>query len=387
MASTPSPTTTQRAIEAISNSRPPVTDDLTYLTIIESHLSPDILPSLNDVLQDVELTQRIGWDLIHMLIPLPGSETCLKTIARLGNPREVILQVTEALRLLVLDDTAKADHDVTEEKAKEAENVGKASDGSDELPQSKETSEPTETDKFCLLVSMLATLHPRIKTKYPSRFLSTSLMAILSSYRPSNQATYAVTAFAHALSGQKRPPLPTRKSSLSMHNLSIGPGEKDEQAPDPEASAEDPNEEAIQNKLLQSFVTHILELYVKENSLEWSARLQEHFAPDKVVPGKRSFGEAYREDPELQEREVVVGQIVVGTSYPKFYAHSNVTRLSPAISALTARTTFLAPPTKTFPHPPMNSPTSKTSLPRLQNKYPFHKAAPSFSSPPRSSLP
>ncbi|KFY73603.1 hypothetical protein V499_06317 [Pseudogymnoascus sp. VKM F-103] len=315
-----SPSPLEHAKTAIRDSRPPVTDDLTYLTIVQSHLSPELLPALNDVLQDVELTQRIGWDLVHMLLPLPGSAPCLKTVARLGNPREVILQVTEALRLLVLDQPEEEeDNEATEDKAAETEDVKKtekteeAEPTRDALvasPTPAETPEPTEVDKFCLLVSMLATLHPRIKTKYPSRFLSASLMAILSSYRPSSQATHAITAFAQTLSGNKRPPLPTRKSSLSIQNLTIASDEKDEKAPDPEAAAEDPKEEAIQKKLVQSFVTHIIELYVKDNSLDWSARLQEHFAPDKIVPGKKNFGEAFREDLELQEREVLLGKLV-----------------------------------------------------------------------------
>ncbi|OBT46727.1 hypothetical protein VE00_02627 [Pseudogymnoascus sp. WSF 3629] len=321
MASSPSPL--EHAQAAICDSRPPVTDDLTYLTIVQSHLSPQVLPALNDVLQDVELTQRIGWDLVHMLLPLPGSAPCLKTVARLGNPREVILQVTEALRLLVLDKPEEEeDNEAKEEKTAETEDAKKtettekiqeAEPTRDALvasPTPAETPEPTEVDKFCLLVSMLATLHPRIKTKYPSRFLSASLMAILSSYRPSSQATHAITAFAQTLSGNKRPPLPTRKSSLSIQNLTIASDEKDEKAPDPEAAAEDPKEEAIQKKLVQSFVTHIIELYVKDNSLDWSARLQEHFAPDKIVPGKKNFGEAFREDLELQEREVLLGKLV-----------------------------------------------------------------------------
>jgi hypothetical protein len=372
MASTSS--SAERAIEAITAGRPPATDDLTYLTIVESHLSPEVLPTLNDVLQDVDLAQRIGWDLIHMLIPLPGAEPCLKTIARLGNPREIILQVTETLRHLRLDEAAEEDDDVTEQKAEKDD---------DKTPQEGTASEPTELGKFCTLVSMLSTLHPRIKTKYPSRFLSTSLMAILSSYRPSNQATYAVISFVHALSGQKRPPLPKRKSSLSMHNLSITNGDKDQQAPDPEASAEDPKEEAIQKKLLQSFVTHFLELYVKENTLDWSARLQEHFAPDKVIPGKKTFSDAFREDLELQEREVVVGQIVVYNPSENLDTHANMPRHSPATSSSTTPPSSsprsqLQGPIQTSPLPPTNL-TRKTSRPPRLKKSRSQQQAPSSS--------
>jgi hypothetical protein len=199
------------AIAAISESFPPATDYLTYLTIIESHLSPELLPSLNDILQDAQLTQNIGWDLIHLLLPLPGSEKCLATVARLGNPREVILKVTEALQILDWDEDA------------EEGSVG-----------------PDSTNKFCTLTNLLSILHPRIKTKYPSRFLSTSLMAILSAFRPSNQATLAIISFVHTISGKKRPALPGRKSSLKIPTTTLEDTQSDASAPDPEAQDEDP---------------------------------------------------------------------------------------------------------------------------------------------------
>lgn len=287
--------TLEESITAIKESRPPVTDGMTYLTIVESHLSPELLPTLNDVLQDVDLCQTIGWDLIHMLMPVKGSEECLKTIARLGNPREVILQVTEALRLLRVEEEEEEDDEAAHKCGK-----GKEHD---------ET--PPEEVRFVELVNMLAVLHPRIKTKFPSRFLSTSLMAILSAYRPNPQSTFAVLAFTKELSGEKRPALPTRKSSLSMHNLSLSETKKGEKAPDPEAAAEDPKEAAIQGKLLQSFLTHILELYAKEYLLEWSPRLLEHYRPEKVVKHHgKSRREAYESEPVLQEYETILGQIV-----------------------------------------------------------------------------
>ncbi|KAH8672876.1 YAP-binding/ALF4/Glomulin [Tricladium varicosporioides] len=283
------------AIKAITESLPPASDYMTYLTILESHLSPDILPRLNDILQDAELTQNIGWDLVHLLLPLPGGEKCLDTVARLGNPREVVLKVTEALELLKLEAGAESreegEEDIIQEKAESAR------------------SEPTNVDKFCILLNLLSTLHPRIKTKYPSRFLSTSLMAVLAAFRPSNQATLAVISFVHTISGKKRPPLPGRKSSANLPVVASGP-QAEESAPDPEAQDEDPREAAIQQKLLQSFVSHVLEDYVNSNSLEWSARLQESFDPTKVVTGRRSLGKAYREDPDLQSRDIIVGQLV-----------------------------------------------------------------------------
>jgi hypothetical protein len=134
-------------------------------------------------------------------------------------------------------------------------------------------------------------------------------MAILATYRPSNQATYAIIPLVHELSEKKRPPLPQRKSSAgSFAHLSLTSSTS---APDPEATTEDPQEKAIEKKLLQSFVTHVLEQYINSNELEWATRLQEHFEPAKIVKGRKSFGEAFREEPKLQEREVLLGQLVV----------------------------------------------------------------------------
>lgn len=289
------------AITAIKDSRPPITDPVTYLTIIESHLSPDILPTLNEILEDAELTQAIGWDLIQLLLPIPGSEACLLTIARLGNPRECVLKATEALSLLDLESDAGAEDEAEEDTISSQVQSLQVSDSS---------GVPTAIDQFCMLLRFLAVVHPRIKTKYPSRFLSSTLMAILSTYSPSHQATHAISDFAQALSSTSRPMLPQRKSSassstLSMHDLSRGV------APDPEATEEDPNETSIQKKLLQAFVTHVLEEYVKANVLEWSSRLQEHFQPSKVVQHRKSMTDTYKEDAELQERDICVGQLVV----------------------------------------------------------------------------
>jgi hypothetical protein len=279
-------------ITAITVSLPPAEDYLMYLTILEYNMSPEILDTLEGFLQDPELTQNIGWDLIHLLLPLPGADKCLTTIARLGNPREVILKVTEELQKLDLDS-------IEEEEKGEAD------------------ATPNDLDGFCTLVHLLSILHPRIKTKHPSRFLSTTLMAILTAFRPSNRATLALIAFVHTVfPGKKRPPLPGRKSSLQLTTLAIS---NDQSAPDPEAQDEDPDESTIQVKLLQSFVIHVLEEYVNANTLEWSSRLQESFNPKKVVAGRTSLGEAFREQEDLQIRDTITGQLVVSNA-PLIYA-------------------------------------------------------------------
>jgi hypothetical protein len=181
------------AIAAIRDARPPATDRFAYLTILEANLSVEVLPVIEEVLQDAELTQDIGWDLVYNLVNLPGSEACLETIARLGNPREVILKVLETLELLYLGD----------ESGEEEEEEGK------EKGVSKE-------HKFVTLLGMLAILHRRIKTKYPSRFLAQTLQTVHQTYRPTREATAAVINLVHNLAGRRRPVLPTRKSSINL---------------------------------------------------------------------------------------------------------------------------------------------------------------------------
>lgn len=285
-------------ITAITASLPPAEDYLMYLTILEYNMCPEILPTLEGFLQDPQLTQNIGWDLIHLLLPLPGADKCLTTIARLGNPREVILKVTEELQKLDLDSIEEVDE-------------GKEEAG----------ATPNDLDGFCTLVHLLSILHPRIQTKHPSRFLSTTLMAILTAFRPSDRATLALITFVHTVfPGKKRPPLPGRKSSLQLNTLAAS---SDHSAPDPEAQEEDPDESAIQVKLLQSFVTHVLEEYVNANALEWSSRLLESFDPKMVVAGRTSLGEAFREQEELQIRDTIVGQLVVSNAFPSHHICSN----------------------------------------------------------------
>src|SRR4051812_44398684 len=171
-------------------SRPPVTDAITYLTIVEYNLSEDNLPVLHKVLQDPELTATIGWDLIHLLLPLlPASEECLQDIATKGNPRECVLKVTEALRLLEFEERQETEDE--EDGAEEGEKklkipeieVGQSST-SPGLPRT--ILPPLPVLKFEILLDVLATLHRRVKTKYPSRFLSTSLQAALVAF---NRAT------------------------------------------------------------------------------------------------------------------------------------------------------------------------------------------------------
>ncbi|KAF2239034.1 DUF1760-domain-containing protein [Viridothelium virens] len=308
---------------------PPATDYLTYLTIIEYNLTPENLPTLHEVLQDVTLTTNIGWDLIHLLVPLlPGSDKCLQDIARLGNPREVIIKVTESLRLIDFD-TAEEQEENDDEAKNEA--LARQSLRTAPVPHTDQSSptqaietppEPSlQVLQFIALLSMLSVLHPRIKTKYPSRFLSTTLQAILATYSGAGtyieEITPAVIQFIKAISGTKRPHLPPRRNT-NQNNILLG----ESAAPDPEGSAEPPDDDelAMQRRLLQSFLTHFVEEYMLSLAsaedipgLALCTRLQERLHPEWTVPNRLTLSEQFSKDPKLLLRTTIIGQIVALT--------------------------------------------------------------------------
>lgn len=178
---------------------------------------------------------------------------------------------------------------------------------------------PLPVLQFQALISMLAILHPRIKAKYPSRFLSTTLQAVLVAYnqagRYAEHCTESVIRFVKQLTGMRRPHLPARTSSSTLlTTTALG------SAPDPEASneSESPEEAALQRRLLQSFISHILEDYLLSlNSSEdipgmaWSSRLQEKLHPERIpkVPDRVTFIDKFSSEEKCLERISTMGQI------------------------------------------------------------------------------
>ena len=323
---------------------PPETDYLTYLTLLEYSLTVEQLPLLHDILQDTTLTANIGWDLVHLLLPfLPASQQCLQDVARLGNPREVVLKVTELLEQVGIEEEDEED-EKAEEAGQEELGVGKLNITGDSATAraehegtapatTPENSTPSTTNakakppskpaQFITLLDMLSILHPRIKTKYPSRFLSTSLQAILPAYTQlaaAQEATEAVLGFIKALSGAKRPRLPPRKSSNA---ILLQENNGNEWAPDPEGKDETltSDEVALHNRLLQSFLTHITEDYMLATSasevsgLAWPSRLQEKLHPEKVRLDRKPYTILFAEEDTLHARDAIIGQIVVSISY------------------------------------------------------------------------
>ena len=240
--------------QALIEALPPATDFVTYLTIIEYNLTKETLSTLVSVLQDEELTRNIGWDLINLLLPLlPESHDALEVIVRLGNAREVVLKVTEALRLIDFegeqDDESEAD-----------EALGDPA--TDEPPLIALTLLQMQT-----LLAVLPLLHARLKTKAPSRFLSTTLQAVLTAL--SKSGTLCTKVYGNVL-------------DFTSTMMSALDGNHETEA-----------ERAMQGRLLQSFLTHAFEVYVMASSsseddavMSWSGLVFERSLPMRVVPGK-----------------------------------------------------------------------------------------------------
>ncbi|OQE27500.1 hypothetical protein PENSTE_c004G03727 [Penicillium steckii] len=281
---------------------PPATDYLTYLTLLEYQLTPERLPLLHQLLQDERLTTNIGWDLVKLLLPmLPASTECLQDVARLGNPREVILRVAEALEQLQPED---GDND---ELVEEDSNADK--------------SLPTHILQFNCLLAMLSVLHNRIKTKAPSRFIATSLQAALEAYEamPCDETTLALLEFLRDVSPSKRPaPPPRTQSQSSVLRVDAA------SAPDPEAEVQSrstspspavDNETLLVRKFIQFGLIELLKSYLLSFSgpldpgLSWTVRMQEKLNPNLRLP-EQSQLDAYINTKELKERDMIMGKIV-----------------------------------------------------------------------------
>ncbi|KAL3478684.1 YAP-binding/ALF4/Glomulin [Aspergillus californicus] len=294
---------------------PPATDYLTYLTLLEYQLTPTRLPTLHKLLQDEVLTTNIGWDLVKLLLPmLPDSLDCLQDIARLGNPREVILRVSDAL--MQLHPAGEEDEDEDEVKEPETE-LERVNIGSDSKSTAASGMIPLHVMQFNTLVAMLSVLHRRIQTKSPSRFLATSLQAALEAYTsmPTNETTIALLEFFRDVAPSKRPPPPPRAASDSTV-LRVA----EASAPDPEAEAAVPdptdNGEALMTKrFLQFGLIELLKSYLLSCSgpmdpgMSWAIRLQEKFHPGTRMPGTGSPTNVYMNTSQLGERDSIVAKI------------------------------------------------------------------------------
>jgi len=318
---------------------PPESDYLTYCTIVEYNLTAENLPILHKVLQDEKLTINIGWDLVHLLLPyLPESEQCLQDIARLGNPREVILKATESLRFLDYENSEAeqkesgdglADMEDPRVRAESSTYPIKTAPtaGMEKEPGSSQMVElppplPLAVSQFISLLSMLGILHARVKTKHPSRFLSSTLQAILASFSKATthreEMVLAIVKTIKVVTGVQRPALPSRKSSgmlgfVTASNTAL-PAADPEGVTDTEVSLE---EKAIEKRLLQSFVTHVIEEYVLNlpdyddvPGLAWCSRLMEKMHPKRIMPTTKTCASRFQDEEKLHRRIDATGQLL-----------------------------------------------------------------------------
>lgn len=308
---------------------PPETDYITYLTILEYQLNEQRLPSLLRVLQDDTLTENIGWDLVHLLMPmLPNSKNCLDLIARKGNPREVIIRATEYLSSLGSTDgepDPASDDDLrTFEGEVERIHLGdmvleglphSAADPASKPLEGHRKSEAPGHLAFEVLLSMLSVLHPRIKTKFPSRFLATSLPAALSAYRRTitHETTLLFLDFLVALSGRRKPALPPRRPAEDS-TASIQQASMPDPEPDDDFESVDEEEKALIRQLLQAVCFEIFEDYLTyldgdPKGLSWSTRLRETMFPHKVLPGSTALT-LYQTSTDLRSRDATVEKLL-----------------------------------------------------------------------------
>ena len=308
---------------------PPETDYITYLTILEYNLNKEQLPTLHGILQDTTLTANIGWDLIHLLLPLlPESEQCLRDIVHLGNPREVILKVTESLEEISRgaedgDEATGEEEDIDVDREGDQDKGETAAEAIINQPDKVQdaTASPSRETRFSVLLSLLAILLPRIKTKYPSRFLSTTLQSIHSTYTSlsrSEAAIEAILTFSKQISGTKRPALPPRISSSSITTLQKAQDQPS--APDPEANSDGigAGEMELQERLSQSFLTFVAEVYFSSLQQEeedapgmsYAARFQETVSPERRIPHRRTVSQLYVEE-AYKLRDSNAGRILV----------------------------------------------------------------------------
>jgi hypothetical protein len=301
---------------------PPATDYLTYLTLLEYQLTPARLPTLHKLLQDETLTTNIGWDLVQLLLPmLPQSLECLQDVARLGNPREVILRVSDALMRLQPDEddsnahTPPGDFDAPETQSKST------TSGDDRLGEGT-TTPPRYVVQFNSLVAMLSILHSRIQTKSPSRFLATSLQAVLEAYTtlPTSETTIALLEFLRDVSPTKRPAPPPRSASESgVLRVSAA------SAPDPEAEVQSPSpktndEQALVKRFLQFGLIELLKSYLlglagpMDPGMSWAIRLHEKLHPETRLPGKASQTDVYCSNNYLKDRDMILAKIIALSS-------------------------------------------------------------------------
>ena len=319
---------------------PPAMDHITYLTLLEYQLTPQNLPTLNRLLRgdDGALASEIGWDLLKLVLPIlrvnqESAQDCLDIIARRGNPREVIVRVSEELERLGQHEDDHGDNEAVdnqtafegeappvhlgqmtlEGKTKPVtEDATSQTDDKAEADMIEETHVPgiaNDEITFSALVSMLPPLHSRIKTKHPSRFLATSLPAALSAFRRLSMSETTTSAFLKTLTslgGTKRPPLPPRVSTTDLLKSNSMPAP----LPDPESKTADAPDDtdtileaSINERLLQAVLLEVFEertVVSMEDHPPLTAQLRLKLEPQSLLSTRRAEIESLASNEAVQ---------------------------------------------------------------------------------------
>ena len=406
---------------------PPATDYLTYLTLLEYQLKPRNLHVLNRLLSqdDGKLAREIGWDLVSRVVAMAAKvpedvKTCLDIIARRGNPREVLIRISEQLESFKDSAEDNSEADWTNEEGKEEEEElptfageaqrihlgdmkldglsilntdvmqeeqGEAKDQPENLQTDPETSVEDAALHFEYLLDTLGIVLTRIKTQHPSRFYATALPAVLRAYRTlddKTQSTLPALKLLEKLSGKGKPVLPPRTSSVQNSERSTQPQESSatNQAPAPDPEAEDRLDElqatssednAITRRLLQAVMVEVLDEFA--NSLKdtniltfsWTVRMRESLQPDRSVPGRATEAERWQSDEHLKLLESLLNRSValsqhLGLDIENTFKTEIVERTrSEASTTLTSQKESTSDPSE--PSEPSDYPTSPSDIP------------------------
>ncbi|KAK9235530.1 YAP-binding/ALF4/Glomulin [Lipomyces kononenkoae] len=245
-------------------------DYITYSTLLDVYLgNPNryneservtLLQTLETILRQSEiLLSYVAWDLPVLLLPYLASAEPFDTvttskvltprkaalrifnlIAEKGNAKEVFLKSIEALSTLNVDFSLDA------------------------TPEQNLDREKLFVLKFYALFEVIISVTRRITTQYPSRFLTTSSTALLSFF----------SSHVDELSDQSLPVLLRRLYLFARDYV-----------PPPSKTAVEPEEEALQRRMLQSYVTHMVEIMLRSKSVDWSRRYFAAIKPEiDVLP-------------------------------------------------------------------------------------------------------
>ncbi|KAK9469817.1 YAP-binding/ALF4/Glomulin [Lipomyces arxii] len=263
------------AIQALNSAAQEAVDSddyITYSTLLDIYLTnPDryneaqrvkLLQALENILQQNEtLLSYVAWDLPVLLLaylssadpfdtvaaskvptPRKAALRIFNLIAEKGNAKEVFLKAIEALSTLTIDFSLE------------------------ETPEQNLDNEKLFVLKFYALFEVIISVTRRITTQYPSRFLTASSTALLSFF----------SAHVDDLSDQSLPVL-LRRLYLFARDYT----------PPPSKSPVEPEEDALQRRMLQSYVTHMVEIMMRSKSVAWSRRYFAEIKSDlEVLPVK-----------------------------------------------------------------------------------------------------